>query len=165
EEVAKDKPAGAQDTEEQLADDGAGPELLPQRVREEQGGPDALDLHEAPIELQPEVLVQSRGGFGRREDHRDVAPDLDTVQALQDELVREHTPRRGQRLRCTAFLEEIGPALERAVRTHERAPEGWRRVERAQLEGIQGRSVLLFPEGRRKQRTHDQVDEGAMVLD
>src|SRR5215467_10393057 len=50
------------------------------------------------------------------------------------------------------------------VCAHERAAERGRRVERAQLEGIQGRSVLLLPESQRKQRAHDQVDECAMVL-
>ena len=164
-EAAQHEPLGRQELEEQITVDGAGLQALPRRLRERRLRPDQLDPHEAPVELQPEVLIQPRRGIGGREDHGDVAADVDAVGPLENQGVGEQAPRGGQRLLHAVLLQEVRAALERSVRVHERAPEGGGGVEGAELEWEQSRAVLLLPKGRRKQGAHHQVNEGAVLLD
>jgi hypothetical protein len=164
-EAAQQEPFGRQELDEKIRLDEASLQPLPRRIRERQLGPDERDLYEAPVELQPEVLIESGGGVGGREDDGDVATDFDAVRSLENELVGQHEACGRQRLLHAVLLQEVRPALERSVRVHERASEGRRRIEGAQLEREQGRSVFLLPEGRRKERAHHQVDERAMFLD
>ena len=112
------------------------------------------------------MLIQPGDGIGRGEhQHRDVAAELDAVYPLEDQLVGEPEPFGRHRRVHAAFLQEARPALKRSVLVHEGAAEGRHRVERAQLEGKQGRSVLLLPEGGRKDGGHHQVDERLMLSD
>ena len=99
--------------------DRAGLQPLSHRIRKGRLGPDELDVHEAPVELQPEVLIQPRGGVGGREDDGDVDTDLDAVRPLENELVRQQEACGRQRLLHAVLLQEVRPALERAVRAHE----------------------------------------------
>jgi hypothetical protein len=118
-EAAQDEPFGRQELAEEIGVDGAGLKSLPHRIRERRLGPDELDLHEAPVELQPEVLIQSRGGVGGREDDGDVATEVDAVRSLENELVGQLEPCARQCLLHAVRLREVRPALERSVRPHE----------------------------------------------
>jgi hypothetical protein len=164
-EAAQHEAVGGQEVAKKIRLDESGLQPLPQRIRERRSGSDDVDLHEAPVELQAEVLLEAGGGLGGREDDRDVAPDVDPVRSLEDQFVGEQEPGGGERLPRAVLLQEVRPALERPVRAHERAPEGRRRVERTELEGEEGRSVLLLPEGGGKDRGHHQVDERTVLLD
>ena len=91
--------------------DAAGLQPPPRRIRQRRLGTADLDLHEAPVELQPEVLIQPGGGIDGGEDHGNVGPQIDAVYALEDQLVGEQEPRGGQRSDAVR-LQEARPALE-----------------------------------------------------
>ncbi len=165
-EAAQDEPLRRQQRAELLTVDAARLHSLPHPVGQRRLGPDDLHVDEPPVELQPEVLIQARDGIAGGEDHhRNVASELDAVDPLEDQLVGEREPLGRHRRVHGALPQEARQALQRAVRIHERAPEGRRRVERPQMEGEEGRAVLLLPEGRREERGHHQVDERLMRAD
>src|SRR5262249_61278171 len=94
-----------------VAGDETGLYPLPRRIRQRRLGTADLDLHEAPVELQPEVLIQPGGGIDGGEDHGNVGPQIDAVYALEDQLVGEQESRGGQRSDALR-LQEARPTLE-----------------------------------------------------
>ena len=132
----------------------AGLEPPPKRIRERRHRTDGLDLHEAPVEQHLEVPVQLRGGIFSGEDDGGLDAQADPVRPLKNQLVGEQDLHGRQSLGV-----QIHPALERPVLVHERAAEGGRGVEGAQLEREERRPVLLLPEGRREHRAHHEVNQ------
>ena len=163
-EAAQHEALRGQEATQVVGVEAAGLQPLPRGLGQRRLGPRDLHVHETPVELQPEVPVQPGLEVGDGEDHRHVAPQVDAVDPLEDQLVGEQQPRPGQGLRDALGLQEAGAAAQRSVRAHQRAPERRRRVERPQLEREQRRAVLLLPEGGGEHRGHHQVHEAAMLV-
>jgi hypothetical protein len=121
---------------------------------------DRHHLEEPPVELHLEVAVEAGVRIGGGDQDRVIEAELDPVELAQDLVVGVEQPHRGHRAGV-----DVGQAVHAALVVHERPAEGRRRVEGLELEGHEGRPVVLVPGHRGEDAAHEEVHQLPVSLD